>query len=231
MVTAAEAKIERRKGQLPPKFIKPATLDLEGTSPLFKKAGPGLLFTGSFGGSAQITKDLPIYSSEGFKTTKALLESNPELAKTILGDNFREAFPHIDTENLPPSFARFERVPQPEIGLFEINEGVVYQWVNGVVKDVWVKRLMTNVEKAEKTQWLLDRYNGIISFYSEEAQKHIDNANDELTITACQKWLDELNAWILVDIENPNFPESPTFSSLGKVVDLNKSGSAPNVIG
>ena len=28
----------------------------------------------------------------------------------IMGDNFREAFPHIDTDNLPSEFARFLRV-------------------------------------------------------------------------------------------------------------------------
>ena len=73
-----------------PKFIRPTVLDTEGASPLFKKAGPGLLFTGSFGDSAQITKDLSINTTAGFNTAKALLESNPELAKSVLGDNFAD---------------------------------------------------------------------------------------------------------------------------------------------
>jgi hypothetical protein len=73
-----------------PKFIKPTVLDLEGTSPLFKKAGPGLLFTGSFGAPTQTTRDLSINTTAGFNTTKALLESNPQLAKSILGDNFAD---------------------------------------------------------------------------------------------------------------------------------------------
>ena len=40
----------------------------------------------------------------------------------IMGDNFREAFPHIDTENLPPEFARFVRVAMPTIGVYEVYE-------------------------------------------------------------------------------------------------------------
>ena len=28
----------------------------------------------------------------------------------IYGDNFRQAFPDVDLENLPPEFARFERI-------------------------------------------------------------------------------------------------------------------------
>lgn len=68
----------------------------------------------------------------------------------IFGDNFREAFPDIDTSNLPPEFARFERIPIPDIGVYEIAEGPVYQWVNGIVKDVWTVRPMTAEEKQQK---------------------------------------------------------------------------------
>ena len=41
----------------------------------------------------------------------------------ILGDNFRQAFPKIDVSNLPPEFAKFERILQnvtPEV--FEVAE-------------------------------------------------------------------------------------------------------------
>jgi len=68
----------------------------------------------------------------------------------IMGDNFRQAFPDIDVDNLPPEFAKFERIPAPTLGPFEVNEGVTYQWDNGIVKDVWSTRLMTDDEKAAK---------------------------------------------------------------------------------
>ena len=68
----------------------------------------------------------------------------------IMGDNFAQAFPDIDTNNLPPEFAKFERIPEPKLGTFEVNEGVSYQWDNGIVKDVWATRPMTDDEKAAK---------------------------------------------------------------------------------
>ena len=68
----------------------------------------------------------------------------------IMGDNFREAFPHIDTENLPPEFARFVRVAMPTIGVYEVYEGASYGLVNGVYTDVHDVRQMTEQEKTDK---------------------------------------------------------------------------------
>jgi len=68
----------------------------------------------------------------------------------IFGDNFRQAFPNVDVENLPFGFARFERVEAPEIGAYEIYEGVTYEWVDGVVKDVHYIRPMTAQERQSK---------------------------------------------------------------------------------
>ena len=68
----------------------------------------------------------------------------------IMGDNFRQAFPTIDTGNLPPEFANFERIPAPEIGPFDVLEGPVYEWDNGIVKDVWTISPMTDEAKAAK---------------------------------------------------------------------------------
>ena len=45
----------------------------------------------------------------------------------IHGDNFRQAFPHIDTNNLPSNFARFERVALSTPGPYEKNHRVSYQ--------------------------------------------------------------------------------------------------------
>lgn len=68
----------------------------------------------------------------------------------IFGDNFRDAFPHIDPDNLPPEFARFVRVerPQPD-GAYRKVVGR-YAWDGGVVVDAWENIDMTPEEKAEK---------------------------------------------------------------------------------
>ena len=69
----------------------------------------------------------------------------------ILGDNFRQAFPDIDVNNLPPEFARFERVPRPSLIYAALNSNQpTYQWVDGVVKDVWDVTPMTPQEIADK---------------------------------------------------------------------------------
>ena len=68
----------------------------------------------------------------------------------IFGDNFRQAFPGIDVDNLPPEFAVFQRVKQNVTpGPFEVAE-VSYQWFDTIVKDVWSVRPMTDQEKATK---------------------------------------------------------------------------------
>lgn len=65
----------------------------------------------------------------------------------IMEDNFLAAFPHIDLNNLPPEFAKFERVSLPLLGQYEVYEGVRYEWFNGLVKDVHIVRAMTDQEK------------------------------------------------------------------------------------
>ena len=67
----------------------------------------------------------------------------------ILGDNFRQVFPHIDTNNLPADFARFVRVSRPIPALYQyVGNEPTYQWVDGVVQDVWEVRDMTAEERA-----------------------------------------------------------------------------------
>jgi hypothetical protein len=68
----------------------------------------------------------------------------------IFADNFREAFPDVDTENLPDTFAKFIRVGAPVPDTYEVYEGVTYQWADGVVKDVHSVRAMTDEERAAK---------------------------------------------------------------------------------
>jgi hypothetical protein len=74
----------------------------------------------------------------------------------IMGDNFRQAFPHIDTNNLPAEFARFVRVKAPALGVYEKNQTVSYQLVNGVYTDVFACEQMTAPEIAAKQQEVKD---------------------------------------------------------------------------
>ena len=87
----------------------------------------------------------------------------------IFGDNFREAFPNVDVNNLPPEFARFERVERPTLGMYEVmeSETPTYELVDGVWKDVWHKRDMTAEEKEVTKQ---NAINSVKDFWASRDQ-------------------------------------------------------------
>ena len=79
----------------------------------------------------------------------------------ILGSNFRQVFPDVDVNNLPPEFARFERVERPELGIYEVmvSEDPAYELVDGVYKDVWHVHAMNAEEKTAKQQAVITAFN------------------------------------------------------------------------
>jgi hypothetical protein len=78
----------------------------------------------------------------------------------IFGDNFRQAFPHIDVDNLPPEFAKFERVERPILGVYQVmvQDDPTYELVDGIWKDVWHVRDMTAEEITAKQQVAKDAW-------------------------------------------------------------------------
>lgn len=89
----------------------------------------------------------------------------------ILGGNFRQAFPNIDTNNLSPEFARFTRVKMPVVGVYEVYEGVTYERDEDGFTDVHQVRAMTAEEvtvkqDVVKAQWA---ENGYASWVFDEA--------------------------------------------------------------
>lgn len=86
----------------------------------------------------------------------------------IFGDNFRQAFPDVDTEKLPPEFARFERVQPPSVGVYEVYEGVAYELIDGVYKDVHRVRALTEQEKQAKIAEALSQPHPSDWVFSEE---------------------------------------------------------------
>ena len=76
----------------------------------------------------------------------------------VLESNMRMAFPKIDLDNLPQQWAEFIRVPVPKIGVYEIYQGVDYQWVDGKVQDVHLVRQMIESERQEKIQFVKNQW-------------------------------------------------------------------------
>jgi len=148
----------------------------------------------------------------------------------IMGDNFCEAFPHIDVNNLPSEFARFIRVPQPKIGLFEVNDGVVYTLIDGVVQDVWQIRPMTPEERRPVEEAAIERVTTFVNKLRQDAETNATTAEPEEFRQAWVSYKTLIDNWVLIDVERPAVPRPPIFVN-GKVVDLNVNGDVPNVIG
>ena len=86
------------------------------------------------------------------------IENGQPINHPIMEDNLRQAFPEMDLNNLPETFARFERVPSPGVGIYEVSEGTTYEWVDGIVKDVHHIRAMTLEERTAKQDAAKDEW-------------------------------------------------------------------------
>lgn len=78
------------------------------------------------------------------------LQNGEPVNHPIVEENLRQAFPEMDLNNLPETFARFERVVPTMLGIYEVGEGSTYEWADGVVKDVHHRRAMTLEERTAK---------------------------------------------------------------------------------
>ena len=94
------------------------------------------------------------------------IENGQPINHPIMEDNLKQAFPEIDLNNLPDTFARFERVPSPGVGVYEVSEGTTYEWVDGIVKDVHHMRVMTLEERTAKQDAAKDEWQRIGGFAS-----------------------------------------------------------------
>jgi hypothetical protein len=86
------------------------------------------------------------------------LENGVPVNHPIFVDNFREAFPDVDTNNLPTEFAKFVRVEPPILGAYEVYEGVTYETAGDAFTDVHHVRQMTDAEKTEKQNIIKEKW-------------------------------------------------------------------------
>jgi hypothetical protein len=118
----------------------------------------------------------------------------------ILGDNFRQAFPNVDTNNLPAEFARFVRVAPPAIGVYEKNQTVSYQLVDGVYTDVFSIEKMTAEEIVAKQQAVKDAWaeNGFASWTFNEATCSFEAPTPRPTDGKFYQWDEPTTSWVEV---------------------------------
>lgn len=118
----------------------------------------------------------------------------------ILEMNFKKSFPEINVNNLPPEFAKFERVQKPNLGVYEVYEGVTYEWDNGIVKDVHHIRPMTAEEKIEKQNQTKASWaeSGYLSWTFNEETCSFDPPIPEPKDGLLYDWDEETQSWLLV---------------------------------
>ena len=117
--------------------------------------------------------------------------------------NFKQAFPDIDVDNLPPEYCPFVRVQAPVLGAYEKNQTVSYGLVEGLAgtyTDIWVCEDMTAEEittkqDAVKAEWA---ENGFASWTFNEATcaptpKPADSENQ------VHAWNEETTSWMAIE--------------------------------
>lgn len=162
------------------------------------------------------------------------IRDNAPYEHPILGDNFREAFPHIDVDNLPPDFARFNRIPKPEFKAQDfkvVGDEPTYEWVNGIVQDVWAVRDMTEEERRAAIESATTEAALFVSFVREHAVRNRDLQTTDNGKAAWQEYIDALDNYTVPDIFAPRVPPPPRLDRNGNVMNLYAPGSAPDVIG
>ena len=149
----------------------------------------------------------------------------------ILADNFFQVFPNASESNLPEGFAKFEKLDPPAIDMFEVFDHSVYEMQSdGVVREIWAVRRMTDEEKAAKIQDRADQVEGLLSYCKARAVEEIAKATGE-GITRLQEYLDTLNAFTYNDPFFADVPPIPRVTGDGRMLTNNMPGSAPNVTG
>lgn len=118
----------------------------------------------------------------------------------IVGENFRQAFSDVDTENLPAEFAKFVRIAPPTLGVYEKNQTVSYQLVGEVYTDVFTCEQMTVQEIAFKQQQAKDFWannNGFASWtFNEQTCAYEAPTPMPTDTTNVYVWNEETITWI-----------------------------------
>lgn len=140
------------------------------------------------------------------------IENGQPLGHPILEDNFCAAFPGIDPDNLPSTFARFVRVAAPQIGPWEAYEGVTYEWVGDVVQDVHHVRPLTQPEIEQR----MAEYVGDRILLAEEMR---DAATEE-NKTYWQAYINDLRAVTIPYSGFSALPSPPQFSASGEYINV-----------
>lgn len=128
---------------------------------------------------------------------------NHPVEHPITENNLKLAFPNIDINNLPNNFVKFLRIPMPNLSPYEVCVGCTYEWDGNFIKDVWHTRLMTEEEKQEKINKLIE-YQPFPSWTF-----NFDIAQWEAPVPMPEgdgmySWDEATGSWVVIEMETEN---------------------------
>jgi hypothetical protein len=129
------------------------------------------------------------------------LENGQPVDHPLIEDNLIHL--GIDPDNLPENYTRFERIPQPELGVYEVYVEATYEWDSDVVKDVHHVRPMTLEEKTQKQNKVKDHWArfGFASWiFNEETCFFNAPVPDPTTDTDLYQWDEATLSWVKIPI-------------------------------
>ena len=129
------------------------------------------------------------------------LENGQPVEHPLIEDNLIHL--GIDPDNLPENYTRFERIPQPTLGVYEVYAGFTYECIDGVVKDVHNVRPMTAEEKTQKQSRVRDYWDsvGFPSWtFNEETCQFDPPVPDPTTETNRYQWDESTLSWVEIPI-------------------------------
>ncbi len=149
----------------------------------------------------------------------------------IIEENFKQAFPDFDVNNLPEGFAKFEKVDAPRsCGPYQI-EYEQYEWVDGIIKEVWYTREMTEEEKAITVEAFTYRALDRLQTFKRIATEQISASKTENAKAVWTAYKDSLDVVTWTDPAQDKIPWPPRIDENGNLLTNENSGSSPNVIG
>ena len=122
----------------------------------------------------------------------------------VTEDNFRMAFPDVDTNSLPQDWTTFTRVSAPLLGPYEKNQRAQYEMQDdGTCLEVWYCDEMTDTEKQDKkdltAQMFFGSGAGFSSWVFNEDTCSYDPPVPVPDLENTYDWDDQNEQWVLVE--------------------------------
>lgn len=116
----------------------------------------------------------------------------------ISEENLRFIFSDFDPDNPPHGYEEFIRVPEPEIGPFELISGSYYEKVDGVWQDVHYVRQLNAVERADKRRLARELFPYKSWIMNEETLEFFPPVEKPLDGNQYD-WSEEKQEWLIID--------------------------------